>query len=227
MAMKAHAAVLKAVWLAAVSLGATAAAAAEAPVWTEAPSVADVAAAYPAKAKAAGAGGLVNLTCTLNHEGRPRSCLALGEKPSGMGFGFAAKKLAEKLRTDAPGMNGQEVGIPVTFDPKVLAGQAQVRAPAWAALPAAQDFQASFPKSANGVNDVRVTLVCTVAAGGALEGCAVDREEPAGQGYGAGALALAPKIRVGLWGLDGEPVVGAKVRVPLHYQLTQAQAPAN
>jgi TonB family protein len=196
------------------------------PVWTEAPSVADMAALYPAKARAAGAGGMVNLTCTLNREGRPRNCYALGEKPSGMGFGFAARQLAEKLRTDARGVDGQEVGIPVTFDPKVISGELQVRAPAWAALPAAEDFQASFPKSANGVNDVRVTLVCTVVGGGALEACAVDREEPVGQGYGQGALALAPKIRVGLWSIDGQPTIGAKVRVPLHYQLTQAPQPA-
>ncbi len=191
--------------------------------WVAGPSVADVAAAYPAKAKAAGVGGAVNLTCTLNREGRPRDCYALGEKPSGMGFGAAAKKLAEKLQ--AQDLGGQEVRVPVTFDPQVLKGEPTVHAPAWAALPAAADFQASFPKTANGVNDVRVTLVCDVAAGGALSGCGVDREEPAGQGYGQAALALAPKIRVSPWSLEGEATIGAKVRVPLHYQLTQAPPP--
>jgi TonB family protein len=220
MSVKSTAAVAGATFLAATS-----AAAQRAPTWTEAPSVADVAAAYPAKARAAGASGMVNLSCTLNHEGRPRNCSAIGEKPTGLGFGFAARQLAEKMRTDAPGMDGQEVGIPVTFDPKVMNGAATVKTPAWAALPAAEDFQASFPKTANGVNDVRVTLVCTVAAGGALDGCVVDREEPAGQGYGTGALALAPKFRVGLWSADGEPAVGAKVRVPLHYQLAQVPPP--
>jgi TonB family protein len=198
----------------------------QAPHWAEAPSVADMAAAYPARAKAAGVGGAANLTCTLGRDGRPHDCVAIGEKPSNMGFGFAAKKLAEKLRTDTPGLSGQEVTIPVTFDIKALNGAATVRAPAWAALPSAADFQTSFPKTANGVNDVRVTLVCDVAAGGALGGCAVDREEPGGQGYGEAALALAPKIRVALWSLEGEPTVGAKVRVPLHYQLTQVEPPA-
>jgi TonB family protein len=191
--------------------------------WVEAPSVADVAAAYPAKARAAGVGGAVNLTCTLNREGRPRDCYALGEAPSGMGFVAAAKKLAEKLQ--AQGLAGQEVRVPVTFDAGVLTGAPTVHAPAWAALPAAADFQASFPKTANGVNDVRVTLVCEVGPGGSLNGCGVDREEPAGQGYGAAALALAPKIRVSPWSLEGEATVGAKVRVPLHYQLTQVQPP--
>jgi TonB family protein len=210
--------------LAVASVVPTTVAAQQTPSWSEAPTVADVAAAYPAKARAAGVGGVVDLTCTMNREGRPRDCYAIGEKPGNMGFGSAAKKLAEKLHAAGPSLAGQEVRVPVTFDPGVVNGAASVHAPAWAALPSPADFQASFPKTANGVNDVRVTLVCSVAAGGDLTACAVDREEPAGQGYGVAALALAPKIRVAPWSQEGEPTVGAKVRVPLHYQLTQAQA---
>jgi TonB family protein len=200
--------------------------AAAAQTWSEAPSVADVAASYPAKAKAAGAGGMVDLSCTINHEGRPKDCAALGEKPTGMGFGFTARKLAERMKLSDASLNGKEIRIPVMFDPAVLKGSAPtVSQPAWSALPTAQDFQASFPQTANGVNTVRVALVCDVVAGGALASCSVDREEPAGQGYGAGALALAPKFRVGPWSLQGEPTVGAKVRVPIRFELTQVAAP--
>ena len=74
--------------------------------------------------------------------------------------------------------------------------------------------------AANGVNELRLALVCSAAAGGLLTGCVVDREEPAGQGYGQGALALGPKFRVGPWSLDGLPTTGARVRVPIRYQLT-------
>jgi hypothetical protein len=208
------------------ALIATAAGAQQATTWAEAPSVADMAAAYPAKAKAAGVAGMVNLTCTIGHDGHPRECAALGELPSGMGFGFAARKLAEKLRTGEPGMAGKEVRIPVSFDPALAKGEAPtITKPAWAALPSAQDFQASFPQAANGVNEVRVALVCSVGGDGSLSGCAVDREEPAGQGYGQGALALAPKFRVGPWSQDGMPTTGAKVRVPIRYQLTQVAPP--
>jgi TonB family protein len=194
--------------------------------WVEAPSVADMAAAYPAKAKAAGVGGLVNLTCSVSRDGRPRDCTAIGEQPSGMGFGFAARKLAEKLRVGEAGLVGQEVRVPVSFDPAMAKGEAPtITRPAWAQLPAAADFQASFPKTANGVNEVRVALVCSVGDDGALSGCTIDREEPAGQGYGQGALALAPKFRVGPWSQDGMPTAGAKVRVPIRYQLTQVAPP--
>ena len=123
-------------------------------------------------------------------------------------------------------MTGKEVRVPVTFDPAILKGAPTVARPAWAVLPTAEDFQASFPKAENGVNQVRVVLACTVADGGALVGCAVDQEEPAGQGFGAGALALAPKFRVGPWSLDGQPTIGAKLRVPIRYELTPVKAAA-
>jgi len=218
---------LKSATLAAsASVLALAATSAAAQTWSEAPSVADVAAAYPAKAKAAATGGMVDLSCTINHDGRPRDCAALGEKPTGLGFGYAARKLAERMKLSDASLNGKEIRIPVVFDPAVLQSAAPtVTQPAWSALPTAQDFQASFPQTANGVNTVRVALVCDVAAGGALAGCSVDREEPAGQGYGQGALALAPKFRVSPWSLQGEPTVGAKVRVPIRFELTQVAIP--
>jgi hypothetical protein len=95
-----------------------------------------------------------------------------------------------------------------------------VSKPAWVAAPSLEDFQASFPKSQNGVNDVRVVLGCTVEAGGALGGCEVATETPAGQGYGQGALALAPKFKMSPWSPEGEPTVGAKIELPIHYILT-------
>lgn len=191
--------------------------------WAEAPSVAEMAALFPAKAKAAGVGGTVDLTCDVR-DGRPHDCAVLKETPSGYGFGFAARKVGERMRVGDPSLNGKEVRIPVTFDPLVLNGDVVVTKPVWAAMPSAVDFQLTFPKTENGVNNVRVVLACTVAQGGALSDCAVAQEEPAGQGYGPGALALAPKFRVGPWSQDGQPTVGGKIRLPIRYQLTQAAA---
>jgi hypothetical protein len=198
---------------------ATAATAQSDPVWVEAPTVADIAAAYPAKARAAGVGGTVTLTCEIGRDLHPKDCAALKEKPGLYGFGAVARKLAEKLKVSTPEIVGQNIFIPVTFDPAVLSGAAMVTKPAWAAMPAVEDFQASFPKSQNGVNDVRVVLGCTVEAGGALSGCTVAQETPSGQGYGEGALALASKFRLCPWSTDGAPTVGAKIRLPIHYVL--------
>jgi TonB family protein len=188
--------------------------------WSQAPNVSDIAAAYPARAKAASVSGTVKLTCEIGHDGHPRDCAALTETPSGYGFGNAARKLAEGLKVDDPSMNHQNVFIPVTFDAAVLTGKAMVTKPAWASLPSAEDLNATFPKTQNGVNQVRVVLGCTVEAGGSLGGCAVADEQPAGQGYGAGALALASKFRLEPWSTDGAPTVGAHIKLPIRYELT-------
>ncbi|HZZ70408.1 MAG TPA: energy transducer TonB [Phenylobacterium sp.] len=201
------------------------AAAQSGPVWVEAPTVADIAAAYPAKAKAANLGGTVMLTCEIGHDQHPRDCATLKEKPELYGFAPAALKLVEKLKVDTASMNGQNIFIPVTFDPAVLTGNATVTKPAWVEAPSVQDFQATFPKSQNGVNDVRVVLGCTVQADGGLGGCAVAQETPPGQGYGDGALALAAKFRMSPWSMDGAPTVGAKIKLPIHYVLTPVKPP--
>jgi TonB family protein len=196
-----------------------------APTWIEAPSTADVASAYPAKARAAAVGGTVDMSCTVSRQGRPKACAVLREKPGSYAFGAAARKLAELMRVAETNLHDQEVLVSVTFNPDILKpGGATVTKPAWAAMPSINDFQATFPKAENGVNSVRVVLACTVEPGGVLGGCSVDSESPTGQGFGQGALALASKFRVGPWSQDGQPTVGARLRLPIRYELTQVSA---
>jgi TonB family protein len=186
---------------------------------TAAPTAADMAAAYPAKARAEGVGGGVELVCSVKSSGALGDCDVMGESPKGYGFGGAAQKLAKSLRAD-PSQRGTEVRVPVSFNADVLKPQGMtVKTPKWAALPSVTDLQTTIPKTEGGPNNVRVTLVCTVQAGGSLDGCAVDREEPAGQGFGQAVLALASKFKVEPWSAEGMPTVGAKVRVPVRYDL--------
>ena len=192
--------------------------------WTDAPSVSDIAAAYPARAKAAGISGTVKLTCEIGRDGHPRDCAALTETPSGYGFGSAARKLAEKLKASDPALYHQNIFVPIAFDAGVLTGAAIVTKPEWTQLPSAEDLNATFPKTQNGVNQVRVVLGCTVERGGTLGGCSVADETPAGQGYGAGALALASKFRMAAMGADGAPTVGAHIKLPIRYELTPVKA---
>ena len=115
---------------------------------------------------------------------------------------------------------GQETRFTLAFPAEwAKGGPLTVRAPKWAALPSVSDMQTTIPKGDGGPNDVRVTLVCDVQAGGSLSGCVVDRESPAGQGFGPGVLALAPKFKVEALSADGTPTVGGKVRVPVRYDL--------
>jgi TonB family protein len=204
------------------AVGASQASSAE-PVWTAAPTWADAAKAYPPRARAAHLGGGAMVTCTVGPSGALRTCGVLGESPAGYGFGNAARKLAEQMRAsrgpDTPA--GKELRLQLGFRPEMLdTGPYIAPDPVWLELPSAAEFQAAFPKTESGANRVRIVLLCDVAAGGALAGCAVESEEPAGQGYGAAALALTPKIRVGLLSAGGVPLVGAKIRVPVRYEIT-------
>ena len=193
-----------------------------APVWVEAPTYAEAAKLFPARAKAAQVGGSVRLTCTVIVSGYLRNCAVMGESPGGYGFGNAARKLAERMKSDrASSARDAELQVIVNFPSGMARSAPYVASNAvWLDLPSTADFVASFPKAENGVNTVRVAMICNVAARGALTGCAVESEQPAGQGYGPSALGLTPKIRVGLLAADGTPLVGAKVRVPLRYELT-------
>ena len=194
--------------------------------WAAAPTAADLAAVFPEKAKAEGVGGGVELVCTVARSGSLNDCQPMAETPRNYGFAAAARKVSGKLRP-AGVAPGTEVRVPVTFAAELGRGQpSTAKTPSWTALPSVQEMQAAVPKTEGGPNDVRVTLVCDVQAGGALSGCVVDREEPAGQGFGQAILALAPKFRTALMSAEGMPTVGAKVRVPVRFALKPVEQAA-
>lgn len=188
-------------------------------VWTAAPTASEMAAVYPEKAKAAGVGGAAELVCTARRGGGMDDCDVIGEAPRGYGFGAVARKLAGRMQAMGVAKDA-EVRFAITFAPELASGGTYTaKTPRWTALPSVADMQAAAPKTEGGPNNVRVTLVCDVQAGGTLAGCAVDREEPAGQGFGPAILALAPKFKVELMSAEGMPTVGAKVRVPVRFDL--------
>ncbi len=67
------------------------------PDWLSQPSAADIARAYPARARAAKEQGLATLSCTVREDGRLAMCLAAHEYPAGFGFGAAAMSLVPKF----------------------------------------------------------------------------------------------------------------------------------
>ncbi|MBL8771479.1 MAG: energy transducer TonB [Phenylobacterium sp.] len=196
--------------------------------WIAAPTAQQMAAVFPEKARAAGVGGGVELVCTSNRSGEMTDCDVLGETPRGYGFGAAARKLAHGMRAEGL-RKDTEVRVSMSFPAELArATSHNVKTPRWTALPSVEDMQAAAPKGdAGGPNNIRVTLVCEVQAGGVLTGCVVDREEPAGQGFGPAILALAPKFRVALMSAEGMPTVGGKVRVPVRFDLKPVQQATN
>lgn len=98
-----------------------------------------------------------------------------------------------------------------------------VKNPDWLIVPTAEQFEDSYPKQA-WRDDVegKVTLLCRVGVDTLLKDCVVESETPADYGFGAAALSIAGEIRMSPKLVDGKPVDGALVRVPVAYKLPEA-----
>lgn len=95
--------------------------------------------------------------------------------------------------------------------------------PDWLERPNGDEVSAAYPSIAlefwiSG----RVTLVCAVDSYGALENCATEGESPTGLGFGSAAISLAPKFRMVPKKVDGRPVVGGSVRIPINFKMREA-----
>jgi TonB family protein len=200
--------------------------------WLEAPSVADVQAAEPPKARADKTTGHVALQCALDKAGRLGDCETTAEEPRGYGFGAAARRLLPKFRgpeKDSQGgsIAGARVQVSFTFAPETLDAAAPlIGRPDWTGLPAPEDLRAALPEAAKkaGVMKARVVMTCTVAADGSLSGCQTRSEDPPGLGYGAATVALARTFRLSIWSAEGLPTVGGQVNVPIRYDFTDPPA---
>lgn len=192
--------------------------------WVEAPAYADVAAAYPKKARAERIGGRATVACTMTREGRLSNCDAISVNPRNYGFDTAAKALAKSFRLqvttpdDIAAVRDLMVHLPFTFDPGMLDAAAPVVGkPNWAALPTGEAIVAAF-EATKAKGTVRAQLRCIVQPGGGLGDCTVASEQPAGAGIAAAALTLVSSFKVTTWTAEGLPTVGGVILVPLRYE---------
>jgi len=200
--------------------------------WRQAPSYSEVLAAYPAKARTEKVSGGVTLDCRIGKDGGISGCDPMQETPEGYGFGAAARALSRLFVTptvDGVGKSiaGSRVHVRISFAAEALTTTSPVIGRTdWLAFPTLDDFTAVVPGAARAakIYKARVVMLCGVTAEGALATCKVQTEDPAGLGYGASAVALAPFFRVAVWTPEGLPVIGGSVRVPLRFDLEDAMA---
>lgn len=90
--------------------------------------------------------------------------------------------------------------------------------PEWRRRPTADQLARAYPEGAlaRGVSG-SATLTCAVTASGSVTGCRVTAESPQGQGFGRAAERLSRYFVMNPRTVDGAPVAGAQVLIPLKF----------
>ncbi|NEX94029.1 TonB family protein [Caulobacter sp. 17J65-9] len=94
--------------------------------------------------------------------------------------------------------------------------------PGWVEMPTQDEMDAYYPELArfSGIEG-RAVVECAVAVSGAAQNCSVVSEEPTGFDFGTATVDASVVFRMRPKTVDGVPVGGAKVRVPLNWTLAQ------
>jgi protein TonB len=125
----------------------------------------------------------------------------------------------ERVEQTAPPIISSAPPAPVTAPP---ARASVVTRPDWARKPNADDMARYYPDRAQRMEvGGRATIRCTVNAKGSLENCSVVSESPADYGFGDAALKLSRLFRMKPKTLDGAPVDGGEITVPITFQVPQ------
>ncbi|PZQ64759.1 MAG: hypothetical protein DI570_04335 [Phenylobacterium zucineum] len=149
--------------------------------WLETPRQLDLLAAFPPKARKEEKGGRAVLLCQAGAGGKLSSCSATDD-PAGEGFGEAALTLASKFRMGPKTIDGQDIAVGTLVQVPIRFTSRRLRLDV---------VNATHPKLPDG----NVALDCRVIAGGRLDNCVVDTEDPSGAGLGDVALRLSARMR--------------------------------
>jgi TonB family protein len=92
--------------------------------------------------------------------------------------------------------------------------------PDWSSKPNGDDLARLYPPKAEDRGQEGIALIrCRVGQTGALSACAIVRETPRSAGFGAAALRMAPLFRMKPMSMNGRPVAGGSVDIPIKFMI--------
>ena len=96
----------------------------------------------------------------------------------------------------------------------------------WVRRPNGNDFATAYPPGALKAGiEGHSTMECTVQGDGTLTACHIVSEASDGQGFGLAELQLASKFRMRSQTVDGAPVAGAHVVIPMSWKIAGDPTP--
>lgn len=133
-------------------------------------------------------------------------------------------------QADDPAPSGDTITVtrPVA-DPEPGAGAATnvettpapdpvIRNPQWVRRPSGEQLMRAYPDRALNANvSGSATLSCGVRADGTMTGCTVVSESPGNYGFGRAAMSLSRDFRISPRTVDGRPVEGSRVTIPIRF----------
>lgn len=106
------------------------------------------------------------------------------------------------------------------------AAAATITNPDWLVRPNAEDMASAYPELAVAlVLDGRALVSCSVDTAGRARNCVVMSETPKGLGFGQAALELTDIFRFSPKKLDGRPIPGGSVQIPIRFVIPEATPP--
>ena len=190
------------------------------------PAASQVKAVFPPEAAARRVFGKVVLLCRVGQSGSLRECETQLNSAPAAGFVDAAKRLTPLFKVDVGKTLPDKLDalrLSVAFDFSARALEADpgrfVREIDWVRTIDPDAVVAAYPPEAvaAGVLNGGATVECRLDGAGQMTACTAIAESAPNLGFGAAAVKISSLMQANLWSRVGEPVIGARVRLPLRF----------